>query len=143
MLTKHWTRGILPLNAVAFHLSQYFTSHGHTPVALIADAILTRPLFFTVFYRNLPYINEFRYDFRLVSRPMSPHGCPGQHCSRISTLPGQKIPIPRPPGGDYAYVAAAEKIQTFRNHNSGVFAPQELILGVLSTPDTSSFTWYG
>ena len=27
------------------------------------------------------------------------YGCPGQPPSEISSLPGQKIPIPRPPGG--------------------------------------------
>ena len=55
---------------------------------------------------------------------------------KYPVFPVRKSRFPAPPGGDYAYVAAAEKIRTSEYQNSSVFDRQEVILGVLSTPDT-------
>ena len=69
--------------------------------------------------------------------PKSLYGCPGQPNSEISSLPGQKIPIPRPPGGGLRVRRSSrEKNRTLKYHNSSVFDRPEVILGVLSTPDT-------
>ena len=73
---------------------------------------------------------------------MSLCGCPGQIYQKISVVRVRNPPFPRPLGGNSAYVAAAEKVQTLRYQISGVFAPQEVILGVLSIYQHTSFAWY-
>ena len=77
-----------------------------------------------------------------MSRPVSTNSCPGQHCSRLSTLLGQKSRVPAPLWGASRVRSSSRKTQTFIDQYSSVFAPEEVILGVLSTSYTPTITGY-
>ena len=53
------------------------------------------PLFLLFFYRNKCILTRISTELKSISL----YDCPGQPNSEISSLPGQKIPLPRPPGG--------------------------------------------